>query len=88
MPKIPEYLNIGDLQELSQEELLRIIQKMYSDLASAINKKPDVYVRSTDGQSSDTVLSDGDININSSTLKVEMLTEHASSTTVTWTQLS
>ena len=61
---------------------------MYSDLAEAINKKPDVYERTTDGQTTDTFLANGDININTSTLKVEMLTRHVNPTTVTWTQLS
>jgi hypothetical protein len=58
------------------------------DLAEAVNSKPDLYQRNTDGQVSDTFLAQGSININLSTNKVEMLTNHPTQTTVTWTQLS
>jgi hypothetical protein len=64
------------------------LQRMYTDLAVAINRKPDIYQRTTDGQINDTFLANGDININLNTNKVEMLTNHPTSTTVTWTQLS
>lgn len=57
---------------------------MYKDLAVAINRKPDIYERAADGQTTDTFLSNGDININTSTLKVEILTSHTSPTAVTW----
>jgi len=88
MAKIPETFYIGDRKDLNTEDLLEIIEKMYFDLAVAINSKPDIYERSTDGQTSDTVLANGDININTSTGKVEMLTSHLTTTAVTWTQLS
>jgi len=88
MPKIPEKYAIGSRENLSVDQLLVILEDMYTDLAVAINRKPEIYERTTDGQTSDTVLSNGDININSSTLKVEMLTEHATPSTVTWTQLN
>ena len=88
MPKIPEYYEVGDRSQISPEQLLRILEDMYKDLAVAINKKPDIYQRTTDGLTTDVVLSNGDININTSTLKVEMLTEHDTPTSVTWTTLS
>lgn len=88
MAKIPEYLNVGANRELSTDELLRIIEKMYIDIATNLNKKPDIYQRTNDGQTSDVFLSNGDLNININTLKVEMLTSHPTATTVTWTQLS
>lgn len=88
MTKISESYDFGDPSEISKEELISLLQNMYTDLAEAINRKPDVYVRTTDGQTSDVFLSNGDININSSTQKVEMLTEHTNPTTVVWTQLS
>jgi hypothetical protein len=88
MAKVQEYYNIGDRSNLTVEQLLVMLEDMYKDLSTALNKKPDVYIRTTDGQSTDTFLNDGDININSNTLKVEMLTAHPTPTTVTWTTLS
>ena len=86
MTKISETYNLGDEADLNLEEILLRIQEMYRDLAVAINRKPDVYTRQSDGVTSETFLSNGDININLSTNKVEMLTNHAAST-VTWTTL-
>jgi hypothetical protein len=88
MAKVLEYLNIGNRADMTVEELLRIVEKMYIDLATNLNKKPDIYQRMTDGLTTDTFLSNGDININVGTLKVEMLTSHPTSTSVTWTTLS
>ena len=88
MPSIPETFNIGDNSELTPENLLLILQRMYTDLAVAVNAKPDLYQRPNDGQTTDTFLAQGSININTSTLKVEMLTQHTDPTTVIWTQLS
>lgn len=88
MAKITEYFNFGETQDMTQEELMLRLQRMYTDLAVAINRKPDIYQRTTDGQINDTFLANGDININLNTNKVEMLTNHPTSTTVTWTQLS
>lgn len=87
MAKIPEYYNVGDKSNVSKERLLQIIEDMYKDLAVAINKKPDIFQRQTDGQTTDVSLSNGDININLSTNKVEMLTNHVNPTTVTWTTI-
>jgi hypothetical protein len=88
MAKVPETYNFGSVKNPTTDELLRIIADLYKDLAIALNKKPDLYVRTTDGQSSDTFLSDGDININSNTLKIEMLSRHNTPTNVTWTTIS
>lgn len=88
MAKIPEYFNIGNRVDPSTEDLLLIIERMYTDLAIALNRKPDIYQRTTDGQTNETFLANGDININLTTNKVEMLTNHPTQTTVTWTQLS
>jgi hypothetical protein len=88
MVKIPETFYIGDKTDLRNEELLRLIEQMYYQLAKAINRKPDIFQRTTDGLTTDTFLSNGDININTNTLKVEMLTQHVSQTVVQWTQLS
>lgn len=88
MARLPEYFNIGDRADLTPENLLLIIERMYTDLAIALNSKPDLYQRTTDGQVGDTFLAQGSININLNTNKVEMLTNHTSPTTVTWTQLS
>lgn len=91
MARIPEYFNIGSIvndEELSVEDLLVVLERMYTDLAIALNSKPDVYQRTVDGQTTDTFLAQGSININLSTNKVEMLTNHTSTTAVVWTQLS
>lgn len=87
MPKVLEYLNVGNREEMTVESLLLIVEKMYIDLATNLNKKPDIIEQDTDGSTSDTFLSNGALHINSSTLKVEMLTEHTNSTTVVWTTL-
>jgi hypothetical protein len=93
MAKIAETFTFPDPDEVTQEELLRYLQEMYTILAVAINRKPDIYQRTvggvpTDGSPTDTFLSQGDININTTTNKVEMLTNHLSPTLVTWTTLS
>jgi hypothetical protein len=88
MSRLPEYFQVGNPENITQEELLRLMSDMYKTLARAINQKPDVYQRNVDGQVNDTFLSDGTININTATNKVEMLTQHTSTTTVTWVQLS
>ena len=88
MPKIPENYTIGDRSDLSPEYLLFLIENLYTQIAQQLNKCPQVYLRTTDGLATDYFLSNGDININTLTLKVEMLTDHPTATTVTWTQLS
>lgn len=88
MPKISETFNVGDRSNISPERLLLLLEEMYRDLAISVNRKPDIVQRTTDGLVSDTFLSNGDININLSTNKVEMLTNHPTATTVSWTQLS
>lgn len=88
MPKIIEYLNVGNRENLTVQELLLIVEKAYQDIATALNKKPDIIQQTTDGSTSDTFLSNGDIHINLSTNKVEMLTNHDTESTVIWTQLS
>lgn len=88
MARIPENFNIGDRADLTIEGLLLLIERLYTDLAVAINSKPDLYQRTVDGQAGDTFLAQGSININLNTNKVEMLTNHVNPTTVTWTLLS
>ena len=87
MAKIAEYYAVGARDDMTVERLLVIIEDMYRDLAIAVNKKPDIYQRTSDGLTTDVFLNNGDININVGTLKVEMLTSHTSSTSVTWTTL-
>lgn len=88
MARIPETFNFGDAVGLTTEELTIKLQRMYTDLAEAVNSKPDLVQRTIDGQTTDTFLAQGTININLNTDKVEMLTNHVNPTTVTWTQLS
>lgn len=88
MVRISDTFNFGDREDISIEELLILLERMYVDLATAINSKPDLYQRNVDGQSGDVFLAQGSININLSTDKVEMLTNHTSPTAVTWTTLS
>jgi len=88
MAKVPEYYQIGDRSNMTVERLLVIVENMYRDLSVALNKKPDVYQRASNGLTTDTFLSNGDISINTSTRKVEMLTEHSSTSAVVWTTLS
>lgn len=88
MARIPDTFNFGDTDGMTMEELVVKLQRMYMDLAEACNSKPDLYQREVDGQAGDTFLAQGSININLLTDKVEMLTNHTSPTTVTWTTLS
>lgn len=90
MARISETFNFGDVdrENPSIDELLVLLERMYVDLAVAVNSKPDVYQRETDGQTTDTFLAQGSININTATLKVEMLTEHTTPTAVVWSTLT
>lgn len=88
MAKIPEYLQVGDRDNMSIEELLRIVETAYRDIAIQLNRKCDLVQRIVDGQTGDVFLDQGTVNINLNTDKVEMLTQHSTSTTVVWTQLS
>lgn len=84
MAKIPEYFRQGNNEEMTIEKLYLIMQDMYEEIAKELNKKVEVYERATDGQANDTSLSIGTVNINSTTLKTEMLVSHPTPTTVTW----
>ena len=88
MVQIATSLNIGNRDNLTPDVLLEIIEKMYIELAEAVNSKPDLYERDVDGKTTDTFLANGAININTVTNKVEMLTEHVDTETVIWTILS
>ncbi len=87
MARIPDRFNVGDRNNLTVERLLLLLEEMYQDLAEAVNKKIEVYERTTDGQVTDTFLSNGDVNINSNTLKIEMLVAHPTPQTVTWKEI-
>jgi len=92
MTKIPEEYQFASSE--GNEELVRDLKNMYRQLASAINLKPDVITRfdssgtGIDGQADDTNLAIGTINVNQSTDKVEVLTQHTSPSAVTWTTVS
>ena len=88
MARIPESFDFGPIGDLTKEELLRYIQQIYTTLAIALNRKPDIIQRQVDGSTADYFLSNGDININLSTNKVEMVTNHDTISTVIWTTLS
>ena len=86
--KIATSITFGDRENLDVNRLLDFVEKMYVDLADAVNAKPNLIERATDGQSTETFLTNGTINLNTATDKVEMLTNHTSGSAVTWTQLS
>lgn len=88
MPKIQEKYPIGSFKDLTTEELARMLDQMYTDLAVAINRRIELVERDTDGQASDVFLSNGTVNINTNTNQVEMLTEHDTISTVVWTPIS
>lgn len=88
MARVPEYYNVGDRSEMTVERLLVIVEDLYRQLAVALNQKTDLVQRNSDGLTTDTFLSNGTLNINTSTLKVEMLTQHTTSSAVVWTTLS
>jgi len=86
MAKLPEYYNVGNRDNLTVEILLEMLTDIYQQLAMAINKKPDLYERDTNGQASDTFLANGSLNLNKTTQVVEMLVNRTA-TTVTWKTL-
>lgn len=88
MAKLSETYQAGSTDNLSIEQLYLIILDMYKDLAVAINRKPDVVKRDTDGLANDILLAIGTLNLNTTTQKVEMLTAHPTTTIVIWTPLS
>lgn len=88
MVKVPDEFDLGSEQDITLEKLYWLLQRMYVELAESLNRKPDVYFRDVDGQATDVKLSNGDINVNTSTLKVEMLTKHVDRENVTWTTIS
>lgn len=88
MVKLSEIYQAGDTSNLDIEQLYLILLDIYEELAIAINKKPDINETPSDGDITDTILSNGTININTSTFKVEMLVDHTTVSTVTWSQLS
>lgn len=87
MVRLADTFDFGD-KEQNLEDLLLRLNRMYTDIATSVNSKPDLYQRQVDGQAGDTFLSQGSININLLTNKVEMLTQHDTATTVIWTTLS
>lgn len=92
MPKLTERFNLGDRKDIDQDRLLDLLEEMYMQLAIAINRKPDVYFRPNDGVTGpiphgDTFLANGDINVNTNTLKIEMLVQHLTPDTVTWKEI-
>lgn len=88
MANIPDNFNFGDPKNMNLEQLVIRLQRMYTDLALAVNSKPDLVQRETNGDPADVFLAQGTININLLTNNVEMLTNHPTISTVTWTQLS
>lgn len=88
MAKLPNHFNIGNRKDLTTEDLLLIIERVYEDLAFQVNRKPDLYERDTNGLPTDVALSNGSININTTDGTVQMLTSHNTSTSVTWKTLT
>ncbi len=88
MARLPSTFNFGDTEGMTVEELVVKLQRMYFDITEAVNSKPDLYQRDTDGLTTDTFLAQGSFNINLTSNKVEMLTNHIDPITVTWTTLS
>ena len=88
MTKIPEDYPLGDIEQMELKELAYVLQDMYRELAVAINARPTVIVRANqDGQTDETFLPVGTLNINQTGPKVEILTSHTNPTTVVWTTL-
>ena len=87
MARIPETLNVGDRENLTIDRLLIIIETLYTELAQAVNQKPDFISRTTNGQTTDTFLNLGTLNLNTSTNNVEMLVAKPTAATVTWKAL-
>ena len=88
MPKIAETFYFGDIEKMDASELAKRLSEMYEILSIAINKRVEVVERTTNGQPTDYSYSNGTVNINNSTNKVEMLTNHDTATTVIWSALN
>ena len=50
MAKVRENINFGDEESITIKSLIAILDEAYRDLAIAVNKKPDLYYRASDGQ--------------------------------------
>lgn len=87
MSGLPNTFNFNTNDDMTLDILIDNLQRMYQDLATTINSKPSIYERDVDGQTVDTFLPQGSININLTTNKVEMLTNHVNPTSVTWVTL-
>lgn len=98
MGRLSENYELGNAEDMEPEEFLRRIQEMYTELARAINRKPDlVFITSgndmngnpvpADGDNTETFLSNGTININTFSDKVEIITDHPTASTVNWVTL-
>jgi hypothetical protein len=87
MAKIQENYNVGNRDDITTDQLVRILEDMYKTLAVAINKKPDFFQRTTDGLVTDSQLSNGSINLNTNTKKLQILVDHPTSSTVTWKEI-
>lgn len=88
MAKVRENLNLGDKENITLKDLIDIIDEAYRDLAIALNKKPDIYLRELDGDTADNFLSDGDLNVNTSTNNIEIVSSRsADGSTLFWKTL-
>lgn len=87
MSKLQTDYIISNKENLDIKDILDILQDMYKKIVRELNKKPDIIIKDSDGSVSDAFLSDGDININSDTEKVEILIAHDSQKTVKWKEI-
>ena len=92
MGRLSESFEFGADESIDAASLLEVLKKMYRVLSREINSKPAIYTANDagvprDGATTDTFASLGDITINTSTQKIEMLVEHTDSTTVVWKEI-
>lgn len=93
MARLPETFNFDESELQTPSGIRQVIDRLYTDLARAINGKPDLTFKTianapSDLSTSDSNLSNGTINVNTDTNKVEMVTNHVNSNTITITTLS
>ena len=88
MTKIPAKLRLGKELEGDSKDIMKIMDETYLDIAPSVNRKPDLYIRTTDPTSADWQFDIGTFIFNITTPKLHILRSVDNTTTpptATWT---
>ena len=89
MTFLPDNLNLGRVKEQIPKDLSEVLVDSYKDVATNVNKKTDLVVRSANPASTDIKFKIGTMWINQSTNKVYVLTSKSGApVSSTWSLLN